>query len=441
MRKAFFRSLLVQNSITGLEAEIAYAGAWPRRYTVVVLLALATAICYVDRVNISIAIIPLARDQGYDAAATGLILSSFFWGYIGPQMLGGWLADRFGGKRVLTAGVLMWSLGTLLTPAAAKISFGALLVMRAGLGLGESVHFPTVHSLAARWTIASERSRAISFYVSGVSFGTAVALLASPMIVLSLGWPVVFYISGMLGVVWLVAWLLKAADVPEKCPGVTPQELATIRADRPAAPLADSIPWAAILREKNVWAIVIAHVCNNFGGYIILLWLPSYLHKIFGVPMERLGSYSIIPWIAAFCVANLSGWIADGLRKRGMTTTAVRKLMQGAAFSLGAVPMILLPLANSALVATALVTIATGGAAFGVAGFAANHLDIAPRYAGILMGLSNTFAQLPGIVGVALTGFIVKETHSFAGSFYLIAVIYMVGMMCYLRMGGGERRF
>jgi MFS transporter, ACS family, solute carrier family 17 (sodium-dependent inorganic phosphate cotransporter), other len=429
------------NSSTEVEAEIARTGAWPRRYTVVVLLALASAICYLDRVNISIAIIPLARDRGYDAAATGLVLSSFFWGYIGPQMLGGWLADRFGGKHVLTAGVLLWSLGTLLTPAAAEISFVALLVMRSVLGLGESVHFPTVHSLAARWTIASERSRAISLYVSGVTLGTVVALLASPMIVLSLGWPLVFYISGMLGVVWLVAWLLKAADVPEKCAGVTPQELAMIRADRPPAPLAESIPWAAILREKNVWAIVIAHFCNAFGGYVILLWLPSYLHEIFGVPMERLGSYSIIPWIAAFCIGNLSGWIADGLRKRGMTMTGVRKLMQATAFALGAVSMLLLPLARSALLATALVTITIGGGAFGVAGFAANHLDIAPRYAGILMGLSNTFAQVPGIVGVALTGFIVKLTHSFAGAFYLSAVIYMVGMACYLTMGSGERRF
>ena len=428
------------NSSAQVEAQIAQTSGWPRRYTVIALLALASAICYIDRVNISIAIIPLARDRGYDAAATGLILSSFFWGYIGPQMLGGWLADRFGGKPVLTVGVVLWTLGTLLTPAAAGISFGALLVMRAVLGLGESVHFPTVHSLAARWTIASERSRAISLYVSGVSFGTAAALLASPMIVLTLGWPAVFYISGVLGVIWLVAWLLKAADVPEKCAGVTAQELAMIRADRPPAPLAESIPWAAILREKNVWAIVIAHVCNNFGGYIILLWLPSYLHKSFGIPMERLGSYSIIPWIAAFGVGNLSGWIADGLRKRGMTMTGVRKLMQGSAFTLGAVPMLLLPLADSARLAIALVTIATGGAALGVAGFAANHLDIAPQYAGILMGLTNTFAQLPGIVGVALTGFIVKLTHSFAGAFYLIAVIYMAGMACYLMMGGGERR-
>jgi ACS family sodium-dependent inorganic phosphate cotransporter len=361
MRRRFTGAKIKMNSSAELEAQLAQASGWPRRYTVVALLALATAICYVDRVNISIAIIPLARDRGYDAAASGLILSSFFWGYIGPQMLGGWLADRFGGKHVLTVGVLLWTLGTLLTPAAAEISFGALLAMRAVLGLGESVHFPTVHSLAARWTIASERSRAISLYVSGVSFGTALALLASPVIVLSLGWPAVFYMSGTLGVLWLVIWLFKAADVPEQCAGVTAPELAMIQADRPQAPLAESIPWAAILREKSVWAIVIAHVCNNFGGYIILLWLPSYLHKTFAIPMERLGNYSIIPWIAAFCVGNLSGWIADGLRKRGMTMTGVRKLMQGAAFILGAVAMLLLPLADSVLLATALVTIAIGG--------------------------------------------------------------------------------
>ncbi len=429
----------MENSATELQATIAQTG-WPRRYTVVALLACATAICYVDRVNISIAIIPLARDRGYDAAATGLVLSSFFWGYIGPQMLGGWLADRFGGKRVLAAGVLLWSMGTLLTPAASEISFSALLLTRAVLGLGESVHFPTVHSLAARWTIAAERSRAISLYVSSVSFGTAVALLASPLIVLTLGWPSVFYISGVLGLLWLAIWFLKAADVPEKCAGMTTHELAMIEADRSAAPLADSIPWAAIMREQSVWAIVIAHVCNNFGLYIILLWLPTYLHKSFDLPMQRLGSYSVVPWLSAFCVGNLSGWVADDLRNRGMSLTTVRKLMQAVAFSLGALPMLLLPLAGSPLVATMLVTLATGGASFGVAGFAANHLDIAPRYAGVLMGLSNTFAQLPGIIGVALTGFIVNLTHSFAAAFYLIAIIYACGMVCYLVMGSGEQR-
>jgi MFS transporter, ACS family, solute carrier family 17 (sodium-dependent inorganic phosphate cotransporter), other len=124
-----------------------------------------------------------------------------------------------------------------------------------------------------------------------------------------------------------------------------------------------------------------------------------------------------------------------------MSLTAVRKLMQAAAFTLGAVPMVLLPSATSALVATTLVTISLGGVSFGAAGYAVNHLDIAPQYAGILMGLSNTFAQLPGIVGVALTGFIVKATQSFAGAFYLSALIYLIGLVCYVAMASGERQF
>ncbi|HUA32694.1 MAG TPA: ACS family MFS transporter [Candidatus Binataceae bacterium] len=416
------------------------ASAWPRRYTVVLLFALGTALCYVDRVNISIAIIPLARDKGYDAEAKGLVLSSFFWGYLWLQMLGGWLADRFGGKRVLAAGVATWSLATFFTPLAASASFGALLAMRAMLGAGEALNFPAVHSIAARWTIASERARAISFHFSGVAFGTMIALLISPAIILAIGWPAVFYISGVLGIVWLVAWQIKAADGPEKCAGVSRHEMAAIAAGRPEAPLAEQIPWGAILREKAVWAIVIAHLCNNFGFYIILLWLPSYLAHNFQVPMARLGALSVIPYAATFVMQNASGWIADNLHRRGIGLTAVRKWMQATAFTLGAIPLIALPAAHSAAMAVALVTLSIGGGGLGAGAFAVNHLDVAPRYAGILMGLSNTFATIPGIVGVAATGFILQKTDSFAAAFYLTAAIYLIGVVCYVAMGSGERK-
>ena len=320
----------------GAEDVAAGASTWPRRYTIVLLFALATALCYVDRVNISIAIIPLARANGYDAARTGLVLSSFFWGYMWPQMLGGWMADRFGGKRVLAAGVALWSVATFLTPPAAAASFTTLLIMRALLGAGEAINFPAVHSIAARWTISSERARAISLHFSGVAFGTMIALLASPVMILAFGWPSVFYISGALGLVWLVLWWIKAANSPEECEGVSAAELEVIRAGRLESGLAEAIPWGAILREKAVWAIVIAHLCNNFGFYILLLWLPTYLHHTFNVPMARLGLFSVIPYAAAFVMQNFSGWLADTLHKRGMRLTLVRKMLQSTAFALGA---------------------------------------------------------------------------------------------------------
>ena len=93
------------------------------------LFFLATVLCYVDRVSISVAIIPLSHDRGYDAAAHGIILSAFFWGYLWPQLLGGWMSDRFGGRRVLAFGVAVWSIATLLTPPA-SVSFGLLIAMR-----------------------------------------------------------------------------------------------------------------------------------------------------------------------------------------------------------------------------------------------------------------------------------------------------------------------
>jgi ACS family sodium-dependent inorganic phosphate cotransporter len=434
------RASLMDDLPLTTDLPVTSATAWPRRYTIVLLFATATALCYVDRVNISIAIIPLAADKGYDAAARGLVLSAFFWGYLWPQMLGGWIADRIGGKRVLAVGVALWSAATFFTPPAASFSFGVLLLTRAALGGGEALNFPAVHSIAARWLPSSERARAIALHFSGTAFGTIIALTLSPLVVIRFGWPAVFYISGASGILWLAAWWLKGADSPERCADLSLDELNLIQSDRPEAPLADSIPWSSIFHEKAVWAIVIAHLCNNFGFYILLLWLPSYLHHTFAVPMERLGTLSVIPYVATFVMQNISGWITDALVRRGLTMSAVRKLIQTTAFAIGGSAILALPAINSAWAAVALATISLAGTGMGTGGFAVNHLDVAPRYAGILMGLSNTFATLPGIIGVAATGFILEQTGSFSAAFYLITIVYTIGMVCYLTMASGEQK-
>jgi ACS family sodium-dependent inorganic phosphate cotransporter len=156
--------------------------------------------------------------------------------------------------------------------------------------------------------------------------------------------------------------------------------------------------------------------------------------------MERLGGLSLIPYIAAFIMQNLSGWFADRLHRRGMPLTRVRKLMQMSAFTIGGLPILALPSIHSATAAVALATISLAGTGMGTGGFAVNHLDVAPRYAGILMGLSNTFATIPGIIGVAATGFILEKTGSFAAAFYLIVVVYAIGLLCYGAMASGERK-
>ena len=285
-------------------------------------------LCYVDRVSISVAIIPLARRFDYAAGAQGLILSAFFWGYFCTQLAGGWMSDRFGGRRVLGAGVAIWSLATLFTPQAAAISFAVLFAIRVVLGLGEGVNFPAIHSLTARWMLVSERARSLSLNLSGMYLGT----VARPA-----GESDDNRRVRMAGAVLYFGRARTRVGAGMDARGRRPsrrlaphlaRRIAAITSSRNAEARAGRVPWAKIAREKAVWAIVLAHFCSNFGFNILLLWLPTYLHHTFGVTIARVGIYSIVPWIATFVVVNSGGWIADAMLLRGASVGATRKLMQ-----------------------------------------------------------------------------------------------------------------
>ena len=153
-----------------------------------------------------------------------------------------------------------------------------------------------------------------------------------------------------------------------------------------------------------------------------------------------MGEYSIVPWIATFFVITFSGWLADTLIARGLSVGAVRKSMQTAAFTIGAISLMVVPASSSPAMAVALLTVAATSNGIGSAAFGVNHLDVAPTYGGILMGISNTFATLPGIIGVAATGFIVQATGSYSDVFYLAAAVYLVGLVAFAVLGSGERK-
>jgi len=302
------------------------------------------------------------------------------------------------------------------------------------------VNFPAIYSLIARWMPVRERGRAISINASGMHLGTVTALLLSPRIVVALGWRALFYITGAVGIFWLAAWMARAADRPESDGSMSASELSLITQERAAAARIARVPWRSIVHEPAVWAIVLAHFCSNFGFNILLLWLPTYLHHTFGVEIGRVGLYALMPWIATFAVVNAAGWIADSMIGRGVRVSTTRKLMQSAAFGFGALPLIALPAAASPLAATLMITSSASATGLGLAAYGVNHLDVGPNYAGVLMGVSNTVATIPGIIGVALTGIIVETTGSFSAVFYLIAAVYTVGLAGYVTWARGDRR-
>ncbi len=414
---------------------------WPRRYNLVCLCFLSTFVCYIDRVNISVAIIPMAEEFGWDQTTRGIVLSSFFYGYLATQVFGGWLADRFGGKIVLGIGVLWWSIFTLVTPPAAAFSFTVLFLARVGMGLGEGVAFPAIYNLYARWVPTQERARAVALNTSGIPLGTVGALLLTPTIVVNLGWPWVFYIFGILGFMWYGLWHFLSADTPETHPSMHASELQFIRDNAPAIPKNETIPWGQLLSKVPVWAIIINHFCSNWGFYVILTWLPTYFTQELGVDISQVGVYTILPWLAMFLMANVAGWIADKLIASGRSVTFVRKLMQTIGFLGPTIFLSLIGGVSSAPQAIVYMCCALGLNAFALSGFGVNHLDIGPRYAGILLGFSNTAGTIPGIIGVTLTGYILDATGSWSLVFSIAAGIYLVGLLVWLLFATGEKVF
>ena len=413
---------------------------WRRRYTLVILCFLATFICYIDRTNISVAIIPMAQQFGWDPERQGTVLSAFFVGYMLTQILGGRLADRYGGKIVLACGVVLWSLFTMAAPLAASLGLGDLLLARVGLGLGEGVTVPSVYSMIGRWVPPAERARAISLNASGVPLGAVFALVVTPIIVEHMGWPWAFYLFGVLGLIWAVPWWLKTKASPADDPTLSAAELAEIRATDDGVRTRPP-PLPVLLSKPAVWAVIVSHFCNNWSLYVLLSWLPTFVNQGLGVAFGSVGYFTIIPNIAGFLFLNVAGTVSDRLIKRGMDPTRVRKLLQsiscagiaGALFTVGHV--------ESAVVAIAIMTVGNCLGAFASGGFSVNPVDIAPKHAGTIMGLSNTFATIPGIVGVYVSGLILSTTHSWAIVFSTAGVVTVFGWAFYLIFGSCKRLF
>jgi MFS transporter, ACS family, solute carrier family 17 (sodium-dependent inorganic phosphate cotransporter), other len=398
---------------------------WPAYYTVVLLLIAAVFISYIDRTNIAVGAIAMKSELGWNETEKGFVLSAFYVGYMLLMLVTGALSNRFGGKIVLGLAVIWWSLFTVLTPPAALVSSGALVAARIALGAGEAAVFPAAMNMIGAWVPSAQRSRAVALIVSTASLSTVFALPMTGWLVHVYGWPVPFYAFGVLGLVWAAGWFSKVQSGHG--------------AERPSA-TRKAIPWRVILSTPAVWAIVITNLCFNWSYYVLGAWIPSYMKTTFGVSIVNAGLLSAAPWLASFLMGNVAGYIADGLLRAGWQATVVRKLMQCSGLVLGALCLLVLPMAGSVTAAVILMCCAAGLLALCFAGYAPNSFDIAPRYADVIWALSNTVGTLPGIFGVSLTGWLVDRTGSFSVPFYVTAGVSLFGAIVYFALGSGERK-
>jgi ACS family sodium-dependent inorganic phosphate cotransporter len=412
---------------------------WPLRRSMMVTLAVAWFLSYADRVNMSVASIPMQAEFGWDETTKGLVMGSVFLGYISSQLLGGWLVDRLGAVRMLGWAVLAFSVLTLVTPAAAQVSFGTLIAARIALGVAEGFAVPATYAFIGRWSPPNERARLLAIVVSGATIGAPGGLMVSGILIENFGWQSAFYVFGVLGFGWAVYWLSTAHDSPALHPRISEQERDLLEDSQPPEDGPVSVPVKALLTHPAVWAIIINKFCALWMVYVFLAWLPSYFSTVQGISLAGSGLFAALPWIAMSLMLYVASAWSDGLISGGRNIDFVRKLMQVIGLGGAMIFLALIPFANSALMALLATCCAMGALACCYSGADPTVMEIAPRYRGFLTGLVGTLGNLPGIIAIPLIGWLVDTTGSYNTGFIVAAAINMVGIIVWLAFGTGRK--
>jgi D-galactonate transporter len=406
---------------------------------------LATAINYVDRANLAVAMPYVQAELGLSPAASGALLGAFFWTYAAFQLPSGWFVDRVGARLAYAAAVTWWSLFTAVMAVAS--SFATLFGFRLMLGVGEAPAYPCNAKVVAEWFPRSERGLASGIFDSGARVGTALSLPIVTAIIAAFGWRTSFVITGALGLVWTVVWL-RVYRRPREHARVSAAELAYIEAGQPPVPqnpAADepTIGWRDLFRYRTVWGMMLGFFCLNFVVYFFITWFPTYLVRERGFTLLKLGIFGTFPALFAIVTGWAGGLVSDALVRRGKSLTVARKIpiVLGMVVSSSIALAVLVPSAGWALV---LLALSYGSLTFAGACVWSLPGDVAPtpRHVGSISGIQNFASNLAGVCISTFVGVMLGRTGGFlipllvAGGFSLLGAVsylFVVGEIAPLR--------
>ena len=420
----------------------------PYRFKIIFLSFIAVFICYIDRVNISVAIIPMQEQFGWSELQVGIVLGTFYVGYMISMTLGGYLADKYGGKKVLGYALIVWSLFTIITPFFAYSGLWWLIFIRILLGLGEGVTFPAWHSIYARWIPFNERTRAVGFTNSGIAAGTVFGYVVAAIIIANYSWEWVFYSFGLMGIFWYFFWQRIVTSYPEDNKNLSNNELQLIKAQAPSNSTPPSIPFLKLIKNWPFLAIAVATFCNNWALFTFISYLPKFINAPIadgGMGID-LGSsafiYSLLmPSLVAMFSLILGGYISDSFIKKGYKVINVRKTVNSIGFFGSAIFLYLISLQDTlfnAIFLLCLIQLCTGICA---GGFGVNHADLGPKYTGTLVGISGSIGMIAAIFSPMVAGLVLEVTSSWDVIFYICSGILVFGGLFYLKFGSADRQF
>lgn len=404
------------------------------RWLLVFMVFVVAAVSYLDRNNISIAAVAIQQDFGLSDIQLGTVFSAFVMGYALAQPVAGRIADRFGPFRVIAFGIVWWSLMTAVTalvPAGFAWSLSALIGARLVLGLGESVIFPAGNRLLVNWVPSRERGLANGIIFAGVGVGAGIAPPLITTIILSHGWRASFYISAVIGLVVLAAWLLLVRDRPEAHPAITADELALIR-DGAVQGVSTEAPaaWSDILRNRNVALLTLSYFTYGYVAYIFFTWFFKYLSSVRGLDLKSSALYGMLPFIAMAVCSPLGGLLADRLTPRfgarvGRCWTAAGALALAALFVAFATQV------SDARLASLFLAGGAGAVYLSQSAYWTMSAEIGGVSAGSVSGVMNMGNQLGGVVTASLTP-VLAGSFGWTASFIFAAAMCLLGAACWL---------
>lgn len=383
-----------------------------------VLLAICFLINYVDRGNISIAAPLLKRELALSAGQLGILFSAFFCTYTGMQFVNGWVVDRWNANWILAAGFLLWSVATAATGMVR--GFMVLLAMRFILGIGESVALPAGSKILARHLPEERRGFASGVLMASLKCGNAVGTLAAGLGMAKLGWRPVFLWVGLASLLWLPAWIKWM-----------PTGSSMLPTSGKAGP--DEID---ILLHRSFWGTSLGHFCSNYLFYFMVTWLPFYLVLDRHLSMKTMVGIAGLYYLVDAVSSISTGWLQDFLIQKGWAPTLVRKSAMGIAFSIAAIAICACVVASPDSYLRWLMVLGWG-CGMSAPGLYTFPQTLAGPYAvGKWYGWQNGFANFAGIVGPALTGFVVQRTGNFFAPFAITAAVCIAGITAWVFVVG-----
>jgi len=413
------------------------------RWLLITWLFVLSAVAFLDRVNLGIAATHFEADYRLSDVQFGALSTFFLIGYALFQTPAGWLADKFGPRRVLFGAVVWWGIFTALTamvPTGLAQPFLLLIGIRFLLGIGEAIMYPTSNQFVARWIPTQERGMANGLIFAGVGVGSAATPPLVTYIMLHHGWRYSFWICAFIGIAVGVVWFLASRDKPEAHPFVSASELATIRGGLTLPDTREQATVAAdfggrslprqILANGDLWMITLSYFCYGYVAWIFFGWFFIYLARVRGLNLKASAFYATLPFVAIAVGSPLGGLISDWLTRKFGRRAGRCGI---AAFAIGLAGIFLAFGSNVASARLASIILAGGAGALYLSqsSFWSVSADIGGPFSGSVSGFMNMGAQLGGALTVVLTPAIAAR-FGWTASFLVAATLAIFGGLAWL---------